>query len=361
VSDRLTILHLSHERHGGGSTLSVALLARAQREAGHAVAIGCAEGSELAEQAAATGLEVTPVDFTRTGPAAARVAQLAARGVDVINAHGSRDRAACRRARLLGRLPASLVVTRRSMPRSTPVSALLDGVLADRVIAVSRAVALALVRRLTPPWRVAVVPNAVDLSRLDGPVSDAELAEARAAAGCEDGRPTVGVVARRKDQATLLAALRHLPRPITLCCLGIEPDEELTRLAGAVPGHRVTFVPFRREVRAFYSVFDAVVLPTRGEGCSQALLEAMALGKPVVTARAGGNAEVADHGAHALLVAPGDARGYAAALETVLADPGLAARLGASATRRARTQFSIERTLAGTLAAYRVALARRER
>lgn len=358
----LTILHLSHERHAAGSTISIALLAAAQREAGHTVLVGCAPGSALAEVARERGLAAADVDFARVGPAAARVVALARElGAHVVNAHASRDRAACRRARLLGRLPAALVMTRRGMPKSTPFSALASGLAADRVIAVSRPVARALVRRGTPPWRVAVVPNAVDLARIDRPVTAAQLAEARALAGCDPARSTIGVVARRKDQATLLEALGHLPRPVTLCCLGIEADGELAALAQAVSRHRVSFVPFRRDVRAFYDCFDVVVLPTRHEGCSQALLEAMALGKPIVATRAGGNTDLIDHGAHGLLVPPRDAPALAGALEALLGDPGLAARVGASAQRRARTRFTVERTLLGTDAAYRAALARRAR
>jgi len=362
VTAPLTILHLSHEDHAAGSTISIALLAAAQRDAGHAVLVGCEPGSALADLVRERGLETVELDFARVGPAAARVAALASgRGAHIVNAHASRDRAACRRARFLGRLPAALVMTRRGMPKSTPLLALASGLAADRVIAVSRPVARALARRGTPPWRITVVHNAVDLARIDRAVAPAELAEARALAGCDPARPTIGVVARRKDQKTLLEALCHLLQPVTLCCLGIEPDGELAALAQAVPRHRVSFVPFRRDVRAFYDSFDVVALPTRHEGCSQALLEAMALGKAIVTTRAGGNTDLIDHGAHGLLVPPRDAPALAGALEALLGDPDLAARVGASARRRARARFTVERTLDGTDAAYRAALARRAR
>jgi glycosyltransferase involved in cell wall biosynthesis len=67
----------------------------------------------------------------------------------------------------------------------------------------------------------------------------------------------------------------------------------------------------------------------------RALVEAMAAGLPIVASRAGGIPEVLDEGDAGLLVAPGDPEPLARALEAVLADPGLAARLGHAARKRA--------------------------
>ena len=106
---------------------------------------------------------------------------------------------------------------------------------------------------------------------------------------------------------------------------------------------------------------DVIARATKARWGPVALLEAMALGKPIVTTRAGGNTDLIEHGAHGLLVPPRDAPALAGALEALLGDPGLAARVGASARRRARARFTVERTLHGTDAAYRAALARRVR
>jgi glycosyltransferase involved in cell wall biosynthesis len=101
------------------------------------------------------------------------------------------------------------------------------------------------------------------------------------------------------------------------------------------------------------------VLPSRGEGLSQALLEAMALGLPVVASRAGGNADLVSHGEDGWLVPPRDSSAFAGALSRLLGDPDLRRRLGARARRTARERFSLARTAALTEAAYRVAMAHR--
>lgn len=354
------ILHLTHEGGEAGSTVSIALLARAQREAGHRVTVGCPPDTWLAELARDAGLAVAPLPFRHAGTSARQLADLvAAEGVDLVNAHSSRDRAACRRLRIAGRLRPALVMTRRGMPMSTPVSAVLSGLAADRTIAVSRAVARALVRRGTPPWRIAVVHNAVDLARVDRPVGEVERAAAGRAIDAEAGRPVIGVVARRKDQDTLVRALRHVPGAVTLCCVGFEPDEPLRRLAADAAPHRVVVLPFVRAVRPYYDWFDVAALPTRHEGLSQALLEAMALGKAVVTTATGGNTDLVTDGENGLLVPPRDERALGAALARLLGDPALRARLGTAARRHVRERFTIERTRAATAAVYAAALRRR--
>ncbi len=356
----LTILHLTHQGGGAGSTISIAALAAAQRAAGHRVVVGCRGESLLAARAGAAGVAVVPMAFDRPVPLARRIAALAREvGADVVNAHASRDRAACRLARLAGGLDAACVMTRRQMPRSFPLAVLLNGFVADRTIAVSRSVARALAARGAPPWRISVVPNGVDLARLDRDVAGAEIETARALVGWRPWRPTVGVVARRKDQAVLLRALAALRRPVTLALVGVEPDAELAALAAAAPQHGVRCVPFRPDVLPFYRLFDLVVLPSRGEGLSQALLEAMALGLPVVASRAGGNRDVVTHGEDGMLVPPRDAGAFAAALERLLADRELRRRLGERARHTARERFTLARTAELTEAAYRLALAHR--
>ena len=360
MSRPLSILHLTHEGGEAGSTVSIALLARAQRAAGHRVVVACPPGRWLEDLVRDDGITFVAMPLRHVGTSARQIAELVrAQRVDVVNAHSSRDRAACRRLRLTGRLAPALVMTRRGMPMSTPVYAALSGFAADRTIAVSRAVARALARRGTPPWRISVVHNAVDLERMDRPVSVEERASAGAALGIQAGRPIIGVVARRKDQDQLLRALRHVETPLTVCCIGVMPDPVLTELADAAAPHRVVFRPFTREIRPYYEWFDVVALPTRHEGLSQALLEAMALGKPAVATAAGGNTDLITDGETGLLVPPRDPPALAAALRRLIHDDALRRHVGTSARRHVRTSFTIAATLAGTDAAYRRALARR--
>lgn len=366
MSTPLTILHLTHEGHGAGSSISIALLAREQAKAGHRVIVGCPPGTWLEQLIKSRGgAAFAPVDFASTTVAAFEIERLVwMLKVDIVNAHSSRDRAACRRLRFGRRLPAALVMTRRGMPMSSLVSGVASGLAADRTIAVSRPVARALARRGTPPWRLHVVHNAVDLSRVDRDVRPDEEAHVEELLHTRDAleatQPVIGVVSRRKDHDVLLRALEFVTTPVTLCAVGFQPDGFLQRLAAA-ERHRVVWVPFHDDVRAFYDRFTVVALPSRHEGLSQGLLEAMALGKPVVASRGGGNTDLIDDGVHGVLVPPRDPRALGVALQRLLDDRGLRIDVGTAARLRVRSEFTIERTLAGTDAVYQAALTRRPR
>jgi D-inositol-3-phosphate glycosyltransferase len=78
----------------------------------------------------------------------------------------------------------------------------------------------------------------------------------------------------------------------------------------------------------------------------------MAHGRPVVAGAVGGLLDLVVDGETGLLVEPGDVAELRAALERLLGDSELRARLGAAARRRAREQFSWERVTEATLAAY---------
>src|SRR5512145_97017 len=199
---RLTTLQLTHQGQGAGSTQSIYSLSNELAQRGHRVLVGCPESTLLARQVADTkSLEHVALDFRGTRHVARQIARvIAERHVDVVNSHATGDRRALTWLRWRGRLPQPFVVTRRTMPLTSPPELIAVGLTADRTIAVSAAVASALRRRLHPAGRLRVVPNGIDLGRVDAAPSPADMAAAHAVLGDTDGRPVVAVVARRKDQ-----------------------------------------------------------------------------------------------------------------------------------------------------------------
>src|SRR5262249_13308183 len=94
-----------------------------------------------------------------------------------------------------------------------------------------------------------------------------------------------------------------------------------------------------KDVPGFLARLDVAVLPSRAEGMSNAVLEYMAAGRPVVATAVGATPEPIADGQHRPLVPPGDPGRLAAALDRLLRDPDLARRLGAAARRRARDRY----------------------
>ncbi len=357
----LTILQVTHQGGGSGSTVAIANLSRQLARRGHRVLIGGRPGTMLAGLTAEAGLEHVPLDFRRLGPLAAELGDMMAReGVDVANSNATRDRRALTWLRWRRRLPHAFVVTRHTMPLTLTPALIAVAVSADRTIAVSPAVARALRRRLHPRAGLRVVPNGIDRDRIDAAPSAADVAAARAALGDLAGRPVVLVLARRKDQHVLLEGLAALQRSVVVACVGIEGDPALRAIERTVPErHRVVYVPFTARPLAFCRLATVSALPSRIEGLSIALLETMALGLPAVASRAGGNPDVITSGETGVLVSPLDPVAWAGALERVLGDREFAQRIARAGRDLVRREFTLERTAERTEAVYREALERR--
>jgi glycosyltransferase involved in cell wall biosynthesis len=244
------------------------------------------------------------------------------------------------------------VFTRRQMPRTFWLENWLASRAATRMIAVSHAVARALRRKGTPKRKLNVVYNGLVTARVDRPVSEQERETWRGRIGWSADRPTLGIVSRPKEQAVVLQSLAHVETPVRLVLAGVGESPALRSLATRTPWHEVVFLPFDPDIRPLYDMLDLVLLPTRMEGLSQALLEAMALGLPVIASETTSNPEVIRDGQNGCLVEHGDPAAWARAITGVLADPEKARGLGEAARHTAREDFSLAKTVEGTLGVY---------
>src|SRR6266516_1505219 len=122
MSDRpLTILQLTHQGGGSGSTTIIADLSRQLARRGHRVLVGCRPDTKLAHLARDAGLELVPLDFRRLRPLARALEEVTDReGVDVVNSNATRDRRALTWLRWTRRLGLPFVVTRHTMPLTSP-------------------------------------------------------------------------------------------------------------------------------------------------------------------------------------------------------------------------------------------------
>ena len=125
-------------------------------------------------------------------------------------------------------------------------------------------------------------------------------------------------------------------------------DERLTALA---EGSGVELLGVRTDARELMRAAGAVCLTSEAEALPMSVLEAMALGRPVVATNVGGTAEAVQDSETGFLVEPGDVDGVARALISLAADPARAAAMGAAGRRRQRERFSGEAMVDGYLGA----------
>jgi colanic acid/amylovoran biosynthesis glycosyltransferase len=197
--------------------------------------------------------------------------------------------------------------------------------------------------------RVEVVPNSADLRRLGSPNGEPRspgliLAVARLVEkkGLEHLIEACGLLAGRGSAARLeIVGAGPLRARLEHVAADVGAD---VAFHGALPQEGV--LPLYR--RAAAVCLPCVVVSTGDrDGLPTSLLEAMALGAPVVSTRVGGIAELVRHGETGLLVPERDPEALADALERLLADRALAAALAGRGRAYVEAHFSLERSVSG--------------
>jgi glycosyltransferase involved in cell wall biosynthesis len=225
----------------------------------------------------------------------------------------------------------------------------------DAFIAVAEGVRVALVaREHLPLARVKTIYNGVDASAFSVP-SGEQKREARARFGFAATDFVVGMVAGFRPEKNhdvffdaLLQALPRIPS-LKVLLLGIGPliEQSRQRIARTNLAAHVQFAGDVGEVQPYLWAMDVGCLaPGSNEGFSNAVLEQMAVGLPMIVTAVGGNAEAVLEGVNGLVVPPLDAQALADALVKVHADPARAAAMGRASRARVEECFSLERMCA---------------
>jgi glycosyltransferase involved in cell wall biosynthesis len=326
------------------------LMMEGLRRRGHDSVVCCPPGSRSAVEARRRGFETVVVRMRNDlhlGAALALARAFRRARLDLVHLHTGRANWLGGLAARLAGLPA---VTTRRMDRAVHAglrTRLLYGELTQRAVAISPAVASVLLEAGVPPGRIEVIHEAVDPERMR---PHAGRAATRAALGAEASQAVLLCLAaliRRKGVDVLLDALAELAsegrRPLLWIAGEGEERAALEAQAGRLGlGEAVRFLGRREDTGDLLAACDIFVLPSRREGLGVAALEAMAAGRPVVCSAVGGLAHSVIDGRTGLHVRPDDAAGLAGALAQLLADGGLAARLGREGPARIAEAFSAE-------------------
>jgi glycosyltransferase involved in cell wall biosynthesis len=212
----------------------------------------------------------------------------------------------------------------------------------DIAIAVSQSTADFVINaRRIPARKVKVVYLGVPLEEFSRQRSADEVQEARAALGIPPGTFAIGTVTRlmpSKGNEYLVEAVRDVVANVPDARVYIVGEGEMqaqleARAAALGLGDRLTFCGFRRDVAQALAAFDLVVFPSLWEGTPLTVLEALAMGKPIVATDADGLQDVLTDGTDALIVPRRDAPALARALVRLAQDPAERARLSANARR----------------------------
>ncbi len=234
---------------------------------------------------------------------------------------------------------------------------------ADAFVAISSAVEHELLEQGVPPGRIHRIPNGIDADRFC-PAEPGERESARQ----ELGLPADGAIVLYTGR---LVSYKGLPLLIEVWSRLVErhpqaylvlvgeggadihscEDELRARVSGRGKGDpeerlrpipRVVLTGAVERVERYLRAADVFVFPSEEESFGISVVEAMASGLPVVATRAGGLADIVSEESGALPVPVGDGVALEDALERLLRDPELSARLGRNGRRTARERYSIQ-------------------
>jgi glycosyltransferase involved in cell wall biosynthesis len=245
------------------------------------------------------------------------------------------------------------LMSRRSLARyqgNHPVLARLERKLHHRTAALignSQAVIDELVAEIGDRRKVGLIHNGVEVPPLPG---TADRERCRRRLGLPDGAFVMAIVANLipyKGHADLLAALGaiapRLPRPWRLLVVG--RDEGIgaslrEQAKGSGLAEQVIWLGERMDVEAILPAVDLALLVSHEEGFSNALIEAMAQGLPVVATAVGGNLDAIVDGQSGRLVPVGDSGRLGDAILELAWDAAARRRIGAAARERTLALFS---------------------
>ena len=226
---------------------------------------------------------------------------------------------------------------------------------ADAVVSLNRELSAELEQAGVARARTRVIRNGVDLAAFK-PATAAERATARRSLGLPADAVAVafvGRVAEEKGVDVLLEAWRRVEHADLvgqgrLLLAGDGERAPKFRELARSGLQRAVFLGRVADVRSLLGAVDIMVLPSRSEGLSNAVLEAMAMAVPILATRIGGLEEQVEDGVTGVLVPPGDADALARALQRLMGDAALQRRMG----ERGRAAVEQSFAFAGTVDAY---------
>ena len=345
----MNVLIVNAGRGWGGIESHSAVLASELAGRGHRVIVACSPGGHVRKNAEAAALPVEDLEVVNSGDlvSIAKLAVIIRReNIGVLIANSGKeywpDAVA---AKLLRR---KIVFVRHQTDRIRKTTRWLINNHVDRVVAVSWAVKNALLSSGIAEGKIEVIHNGVSLSRFDPSRIDRGAVRGELGIGMQDFViGTVGKLHQGKGVYELLRAAAGIAgeQPVTLLFVGDGPEKEgIIREARRIGiAGRTVITGIRRDVERMYAAMDMFVLSsTCDEAFGMVIIEAMAMGKPVIGTSVGGIPELISSGENGLLVPPGDAAALSDAIKRYLRDGEFAAGIARSGRRTVEAAFSEE-------------------
>jgi len=229
-----------------------------------------------------------------------------------------------------------------------------------KVIVLSQSLIERAIRLGADPEKIVVIPSGVDCSYFnpDTPEAEKRAREIRDRIGVGDAT-IIGFIGRLvpvKGVKHLVSAMKQVQQEHSNAHLLIVGDgferPELQTVAQKLKV-KTTFLGWEKNVMPLYAVMDVFVLPSLMEGLSNSLLEAMAMGKPVIATDVGGNKDVVVDGENGFLVPPVNPSSLSLKLKKLIECDDLRKEMGRINRETVKRRFSLKDNVSKVETVYR--------
>ena len=347
----MKILFLTRQNSVAGSSYSIYYLAKGLAARGHKVWIGARE-SAFALKLADQDQSIRTTTFAFRGYSDWRTAKAISafvkeNQINIVNAQSGQDRVMVILAKVLFGLSCTVVFTRRQRPRDEPwLKRALHTWTATRIVVISEGLRKLFLKKGYQEKHLKVIHNGLP-GELETRIVPEVVEKLRQEYQLDSDHQVVGCVSRLKEQHQIIAAAAHLPENLTFLFVGIKQAELQEHIDLHQPKQRLLFTSSTDHdlVLHHYKLMDINILSSKMDGFGLTLVEAMALGVPVIGSDFGGIRDVIGDNENGLLFQNGDIGELTHKIKLLLTDQNLRTRLIEKGRKAYQEKFHIDHTV----------------
>jgi len=347
----MRILITTYQGGVAGATYSISYLAKGLAQRGHQIYLAGMQDSLLFQLLEGTDVKLISMPFrSKTDRQTMQMLRdlIRKKGIEIVNAQSSKDRYLTIFSRWLYKLPVKIIHTRRQYPKSAGGKIHSNFYVwgTDKIIVVSEELKNIFIRKGYPSNHLQVINNGTPSEQYLN-IDQERIAELRERFDIQKDNTVIGCVSRMKEQPQLIKALQYLDDSIKVIFAGINEGSLNKYINQYGIKNPIIYAGTlsKKDTLHLYKLLDVNVLASVMDGFGLVLVEAMALGVPVVATNFGGIKSVVTHGENGLLFENNDVRALANQLKWVLNDHSIREKLIQNGRLTALEKFSVEKTV----------------
>ncbi len=363
AASEIKVLHIDCSRDWRGGQQQASYLVKAMTAQGFHTAMACPSASPLADFCISNAIKHIPFQIKSEFDlgAAFKLAQFCRQNdFQILHAHDAHALAAATMAKLFVRDLIVIAARRVDFHVKKPIIGAYkySNRRVNHIITVSEKIRSILIEDGVPPKKITTVHSGIDIDKFKR-IQNSTIRRDYKIPADHFLVGTVAAIAGHKDYPTLLRAAQIVTsqdEQISFIAVGKGPDEDkIKSLANELNVRRFVFTGFRPNVGQFLKSFDAFVLSSKTEGLGTSLLDAQAVGLPIVATIAGGIPEIVHDGVNGFLVPIRNPEALAEKILQLKNDKAVQRRFSKNALKQVQN-FDVSETVRKTINVYQSCL-----